>query len=71
MAILYITFIFALHKTQHMITRHNPIVSKYTIDGGVPNDERLDLSDPNFMMIFALTDVVTGNALNDPRYVKW
>ena len=69
-AIMYVTFLFGLHKLKHLYIRHNPQISTFVEYDGLEDDEDYDTSDSSFMMAFALIDWLDGS-LNDPNYIKW
>ena len=69
-AIMYVTFLFGLHKLKHLYIRHNPQISTFVEYDGLEDDEDYDTSDSSFMMAFALIDFL-GGSLHDPNYIKW
>ena len=68
---LYITLNYAGMKLGHLMVRHNPLINSVLKTDEVPNDERYDFIDNNFMMAFGLEDTVTKKSLDDPKFIKW
>ena len=64
---LMLTFSFL--KLQNLIDRKNPIINTNTtpLEVGITYDTNRD----EFMMAFAAENYDTGDAISDPRYVRW
>ena len=69
--ILCITFLFSSTKFEQMLRRQNPTVNNYLRKDEFAGDERLSLTESNFMMAFTLEHFISGETLDDPRYLKW
>ena len=69
--VAFSTYVFAMHKLQHMLVRKNPLITTNIVEFAVEPSEFLDTTDEEFMMAFALSRFDNGAILADPRYVKW
>ena len=68
----YLFFLFTVVKFQHLVTRHNPQIVEYEETNAIEaTDEFNPGEDDSFMIAVGFVHFVTGEALNDPRYVKW
>ena len=68
----YLFFLFAVVKFQQLITRHNPQIVEYEETNGFDaTDEYNPGEDDSFMIAVGFVHFLTGEPLNDPRYVKW
>ena len=68
----YLFFLFAVVKFQQLVTRHNPQIVEYLETFGFDGtDEYNPGEDENFMIAVGFVDHFTGEAFNDPRYLKW
>ena len=69
--IVFLTFLFALLKLQHLLDYKNPSISTFDqeIEAGEENAFPLS-SDDGFNMAFTL-DKFNGSVINDERYFKW
>ena len=72
MIIMYVTFIFATLKLQHLMSKHNPSVNVF-VDRDAFDESYIwsGADDPDFMMAFMVADYSTGEPKNDPAFVKW
>lgn len=68
--IVYVTFLYATLKFQHLVERNNPQVVQWK-KNGVLQDEVFHSDEDNFMIAFAIEDFVTYDSKTDPRYLKW
>ena len=69
---MYTTFLFAVLKLQHLLSKHNPTVNTFVQrDAFDETDVWRGADNDDFMMAFAVVDFVTGEVKNDPRFVKW
>lgn len=68
----YLFFIFALVKFKQLLTRHNPQILEYkeAYTFGA-TDEFIPGQVDGFMVAIGFIHMLTGEPLNDPRYVKW
>ena len=69
--VIYISLMYAAHKFNHLVTRHNPQVLSYEVENAFGEEDRLDTSQSDFMLAVALEDFNTGEIKKDPTYVKW
>lgn len=54
------------------MTRHNPQILEYEVENAFdPTDEYVPSEDDSFMVAIGFVHFLTGEPLNDPRYVKW
>ena len=68
----YLFFLFALVKFQQLVTRHNPQIVEYVETNAFDaTDEFNPGEDEGFMIAVGFVDHFTGEAFNDPRYLKW
>ena len=66
-----ITFLFAILKLQHLMSKHNPSVNSFVEEGAFDLDEKFSTADKeDFMMAFQAVTWLDG-VRNDPYYVKW
>ena len=68
--IVYVTFLYATLKFQHLVERNNPQVVQWK-KNDVLHDEVFHVDEDKFMMAFAIEDFVTYDSKTDPRYLKW
>ena len=68
---MYITFLFAVIKLSHMLSRHNPIVNTYLERDVYDEHFEFDIQDEDLMVAFTLEDYNTLITKNDTRYVKF
>ena len=69
--ILYTTLVFAMLKLQYLISRQNPMISSYTSYGEFDESQKYYTGHEDFVVAVALIIADTGEAMNDPRYIKW
>ena len=69
--IIYVSVMYALHKFNHLILRHNPQLNSYEVFDAFDADYRFETSESDFMLAVAMEDYNTGEIKNDPKYVKW
>ena len=67
--IFIVVILFSLLKLQHLIERKNPLITmnKTELDSSVT----YPLNQDDFMMAFFAENYQTGEAISDPKYVKW
>lgn len=65
------TFVFALLKLQKFASRSIPSVNQFVKVDAFDETDIFDSDKEGFMMAFALTDYVTGEVKEDPRFIKW
>ena len=72
LVIMYLTFIFATLKLQHLMSKHNPSVN-YFVERDAFDDSEIWHGDENedFQLALMVVDFVTGEVKNDPSFVKW
>ena len=71
-AIMYVTFIFATLKLQHLLSRHNPSVNVFVDQDALSYDDIWDgANEDDFMVAFAVVDYMSGEAKSDKKFVKW
>ena len=70
-AMMSISFLFALLKLTHLMARKNPLVNTFILQNEIPNNDPFRPHETNFRMAVALQDFVTTESKSDPRYVKW
>ena len=71
-AIIYVTFIFATLKLQHLLSRHNPSVNVFVDQDALSSDDIWDgANEDDFMVAFAVVDYISGEAKTDKSFVKW
>ena len=58
-------------KLQYLISRQNPKISSYTSYGEFDESYKYYTAWEKFVAAVALIIADTGEALNDPRYIKW
>ena len=72
LAVVIVTFLFAILKLQHLINHKNPLVNTIIDKNAVSNEEKFEFAkQPDFMMAFALERTTTNERLEDPHFVKW
>lgn len=72
LVINYLFFQFAAMKLKHLVTRHNPQIVEFEETNGFDGTEEYNPGeDESFMIAVGFTHYLTGEPLNDPRYVKW
>ena len=64
-------FIFAVLKTQHLASRHNPAVTSFISEDALSAEDIFELSENDFMFAFTLQDGVSHEAKMDKKYIKW
>ena len=69
--IMYLTFVFALLKLQKFASRSTPSVNQFVKRDAFEETDVFESAKEGFMMAFALTDYVTGEVKEDPRFIKW
>ena len=68
----YLFFLFAMVKFEQLITRHNPQIVEYLETNALGATDEYNLGDDSgFMIAVGLVHFLTGETLNDPRYLKW
>ena len=71
--IIFVIFMFASLKLQHLLSKHNPVVNAF-VDRDVfdENDVWHAGDDQDFMMAFAVIDLLNEqDIVDDPKFVKW
>ena len=69
---LSLFFLFAVTKFGHLMTRHNPLIVEYEEAFALDATDEYNLGeDKDFMVAVGLVHYISGEPLNDPRYVKW
>jgi len=70
--IMYIAFLFATLKMDHLLSKYNPSVNDYVEMEALDEDDIWYGSEhDDFFMAFSIVDYVSGEVKNDPRFVKW
>jgi len=69
--IIYVAFLFASLKLQHLMSKHNPSVNIFKEEDAFDADDVWSGDEQDFFMAFAVADFVTGELKNDPRFVKY
>mmetsp|Transcript_27802 Transcript_27802/g.34542 ORF Transcript_27802/g.34542 Transcript_27802/m.34542 type:complete len:192 (-) Transcript_27802:347-922(-) len=70
LTILYIIFIFAVMKFQHLMIRKNPLITEFVDKNGIELGEKFDLGDSNFMVAVGMESWTRGMR-DDPKFVHW
>ena len=65
------TLMFALLKTQHLLSRQNPAVTSFISEDALSPEEKFELASDDFMIAFTLVDGVSKEPKLDQRYIKW
>ena len=70
--IMYVLFLFAVLKLQHLLSKHNPSVNTF-VERDVFDEEDIWYGAENeeFAMAFSVTHFIDGDVKNDPKFVKW
>ena len=69
---IYLFFLFAVVKFLHLVTRHNPQIVEYDETNAFDAADEYSPGENNsFMIAVGFQHYLTGEPLNDPRYVKW
>ena len=68
---MYVIFLFAVLKFQHLISKHNPSVNTFVERDAFDENDVWVGSETDFMMAFAVTDYLTGEIKADKKFVKW
>ena len=58
--IIYLSLMYAAHKFNHLVTRHNPQVVSYQVRDVFDVDDRFETSKSDFMLAVAVEDYSTG-----------
>ena len=58
--IIYLSLMYAVHKFNHLVTRHNPQVLSYQVRDVFDVDDRFETSKSDFMLAVAVEDYNTG-----------
>mmetsp|Transcript_31687 Transcript_31687/g.41960 ORF Transcript_31687/g.41960 Transcript_31687/m.41960 type:complete len:159 (-) Transcript_31687:1820-2296(-) len=69
--IMYITFLFAALKLEHLMTRHNPAVNVFVDKDAMDDSDIWEGADSDFAMAFTVIDYITGEPKEDPKFVEW
>ena len=72
LVIMYVTFLFALLKLQHLLSKHNPTVNTFTEHAAFGESDVWTGEENNdFMMAFTVVDYESGEVRDDLSFVKW
>ena len=69
--IIYVSLMYAAHKFNHLVTRHNPQIVSYEVRDAFGEDDLFETSESDFMMAVAMEATNSGEIKNDLKYVKW
>ena len=69
--IMYVTFIFATLKIQHLLSRHNPSVNNFVERNVFDHTDDYSPREKDFKLAIRVEDYVTGEMKNEPNMVKW
>lgn len=69
---MYVLFLFAVLKLQHLLSKHNPSVNTF-VERDVFDEEDVWYGAENeeYAMAFSVTHFIDGDVKNDPKFVKW
>ena len=71
LAIMYITFVFATLKLQHLISHHNPSVNDYVEKNAFDHTVEYSPKEKKFKLALRVQNYLTGEMMNDTSFVKW
>lgn len=67
-----ITFMFAALKIQHLLLKKNPTINTYEIQDAFDGvNDKLQLSESDFMLAVGFDSWIEQGGRNDPRYIQW
>ena len=71
--IIYVILMYAAHKFNHLVTRHNPQIVSFEIRDAFGEDDSFKTSEQSddFMLAVRMEDFSTNEIKNDSKYVKW
>ena len=70
--VMYVTFIFATLKLEHLLSRHNPSVNVFVDQDALSSDDIWSgAEEEDFMVAFAVVDYISGDPKNDKKFIKW
>ena len=71
--VMSLTFLFAVHKLQHLLERKNPLISTFDQEIEPSEENSFSLNTDGFMIAFGIDRYQNGgnDYKNDERYVRW
>ena len=70
--VYYLLFLFAVVKFSHLLTKHNPQIVEYEETDALDSTDVYNPGEAeDFMIAVGLFHFLTGEPINDPRYIKW
>ena len=71
LSIIYVTFLYATLKLQHLLSKHNPSVNTFLVRDALSENEIWSGEDQDFQLALTIVNFATGEVKNDPKFVKW
>lgn len=71
LSIIYVTFLYATLKLQHLLSKHNPSVNTFLVRDALNENEIWSGEDQDFQLALTIVNFATGEVKNDPKFVKW
>ena len=70
--IMYVLFLFAVLKLQHLLSKHNPTVNTFVERDFIDENDIWYAADTgDFMMAFTVTHFLNGEVKDNANFTKW